>query len=86
MTFSPDAVLERMRLDKKAVGGKMRFILPTRLGHVELFDDIPEATSGRAESVTFSDPDARSVGSLRAVNFHASSRYILLKQTSAFET
>lgn len=43
MSFAPDEVLERMRLDKKAVGGRMRFILPTRLGHVELFDDVTEA-------------------------------------------
>ncbi|MFO1093629.1 MAG: 3-dehydroquinate synthase [Planctomycetaceae bacterium] len=43
MSFAHEEVLERMRLDKKAVAGKMRFILPTRLGHVELFDDVPEA-------------------------------------------
>jgi 3-dehydroquinate synthase len=43
MSFAPQSVLERMRLDKKAVAGRMRFILPTRLGHVELFDDVAEA-------------------------------------------
>lgn len=43
MAFAPEAVMERMRLDKKAVAGTMRFILPTRLGHVELFDDVPES-------------------------------------------
>jgi 3-dehydroquinate synthase len=43
MSFAPHDVLERMRLDKKAVAGRMRFILPTRLGHVELFDDVAEA-------------------------------------------
>jgi len=43
MSFDSDDVLERMRLDKKAVGGRMRFILPTRMGHVELFDDVPES-------------------------------------------
>jgi 3-dehydroquinate synthase len=32
-----------MRRDKKSVGGRLRFILPTRLGHVALFDDVPEA-------------------------------------------
>jgi 3-dehydroquinate synthase len=32
-----------MRKDKKAVGGRMRFILPTKLGEVALFDDEPEA-------------------------------------------
>lgn len=40
--FSPEEVLSRMRLDKKNVGGKLRFILPTRLGEVKLFDDVSE--------------------------------------------
>jgi 3-dehydroquinate synthetase len=31
-----------MRTDKKALAGKMRFILPRRLGEVALFDDIAE--------------------------------------------
>lgn len=37
-----DALLQVMRRDKKNVGGKMRFILPTSLGKVEAFDDISE--------------------------------------------
>jgi 3-dehydroquinate synthase len=36
-------ILDRMRLDKKTVGGKLRFVLPTRLGHVEVIKDVPEA-------------------------------------------
>jgi 3-dehydroquinate synthase len=36
-----DALLDAMRRDKKAVAGKLRFVLPTRLGHVQLFDDVP---------------------------------------------
>lgn len=36
-------LLATMRTDKKAVAGKMRFILPTRLGEVALFDDVSEA-------------------------------------------
>ena len=36
-------LLKVMRRDKKNVGGKMRFILPTTLGKVEAFDDIPES-------------------------------------------
>ncbi len=36
------AALDRMRLDKKTVSGRLRFVLPTRLGHVELVDDVPE--------------------------------------------
>jgi len=35
-------LLERMRLDKKAAGGRLRFILPTRLGAGELVADVPE--------------------------------------------
>jgi 3-dehydroquinate synthase len=38
-----DDLLATMRKDKKAVGGQMRFILPTKLGEVALFDDVPEA-------------------------------------------
>ena len=41
---SVDEVLGRMRLDKKNVGGKLRFVLPTRMGHVELVRDVPETT------------------------------------------
>jgi len=37
-----DGLLSTMRSDKKAMGGKMRFILPRRLGEVALFDDVPE--------------------------------------------
>ncbi len=40
--WSVDALLDAMRRDKKAQGGKLRFVLPTRLGHVELMSDIPE--------------------------------------------
>ena len=35
-------ILDRMKLDKKTVGGKLRFILPTCIGHVELLSDVPE--------------------------------------------
>ena len=41
--LNPDDVIDRMRLDKKAVGGQLRFVLPTRLGHVETVTDAPEA-------------------------------------------
>jgi 3-dehydroquinate synthase len=36
-----DRLLDVMARDKKAVAGRLRFILPTRLGHVELVDDVP---------------------------------------------
>lgn len=39
---SADAVLDRMRLDKKTVGGQLRFVLPKRLGHVEVIQEVPE--------------------------------------------
>jgi 3-dehydroquinate synthase len=38
-----EAVLDRMRLDKKSLGGKLRFVLPTSMGQVELVDSVPEA-------------------------------------------
>jgi 3-dehydroquinate synthase len=38
-----DHLLDAMRLDKKTVGGKLRFVLPTRLGHVELVDGVDES-------------------------------------------
>jgi 3-dehydroquinate synthase len=39
--FPTDELLAVMRRDKKAVGGKMRFILPTRIGEVKLYE-VPE--------------------------------------------
>jgi 3-dehydroquinate synthase len=41
-TLDPEDVLARMRLDKKSLDGRLRFVLPTRIGHVELVDDVPE--------------------------------------------
>ena len=40
---SDDAVIDRMRLDKKTVGGHLRFVLPKRIGHVEVIGDVLEA-------------------------------------------
>lgn len=37
-----DELLAVMRVDKKAEAGKLRFILPTRLGEVSLFDHVSE--------------------------------------------
>ncbi|MEO2091817.1 MAG: 3-dehydroquinate synthase, partial [Gemmataceae bacterium] len=37
-----DALVDVMRRDKKAEAGRLRFVLPTRLGHVELVGDVPE--------------------------------------------
>jgi 3-dehydroquinate synthase len=37
-----EELLAVMRVDKKAVAGRLRFVLPRRLGEVVLFDDVPE--------------------------------------------
>jgi 3-dehydroquinate synthase len=42
LSWTADEILERMWLDKKALAGRLRFILPTRIGHVEMIDDISE--------------------------------------------
>jgi 3-dehydroquinate synthase len=42
MRFDADAAIDRMRLDKKSVAGRLRFVLPARLGHVELVDGVSE--------------------------------------------
>ena len=42
-TWSTDALIDVMRRDKKSLAGKLRFVLPTRLGHAELMNDIPES-------------------------------------------
>ncbi len=36
-------LLATMRSDKKTLAGRLRFVLPRRLGEVALFDDVPEA-------------------------------------------
>jgi len=41
--WSTDELIEAMRRDKKSQAGKLRFVLPTRLGHVELVDGVPES-------------------------------------------
>ncbi len=41
--LTAEAVLDCMRLDKKSAGGALRFVLPSRAGHVELVADVPEA-------------------------------------------
>ena len=42
--FTSDALLATMARDKKTVGGRLRFVLPTRIGHVELVDGIDPAS------------------------------------------
>lgn len=38
-----DAIIQKMLLDKKTVGGQLRFVLPTKMGHVQTFGDVPES-------------------------------------------
>jgi 3-dehydroquinate synthase len=49
-----DDLVEVMRSDKKTLAGKLRFVLPRRLGEVALFDDVPETEVRRVltESMT----------------------------------
>jgi 3-dehydroquinate synthase len=37
-----DVLLTAMQRDKKVAHGRLRFVLPTRMGHVELVSDVPE--------------------------------------------
>ena len=41
--WSADELILSMYRDKKAQGGKLRFILPVKLGEVRTFDDVPES-------------------------------------------
>lgn len=41
--FANSDILDKMRLDKKTVGGQLRFVLPSRLGHVETVKGVPES-------------------------------------------
>lgn len=42
VSASTEDVLRTMQLDKKVAHGKLRFVLPDRLGRVELVADVPE--------------------------------------------
>lgn len=39
---APAAMWEVMQRDKKVAHGKLRFILPSRMGHVELVEGVPQ--------------------------------------------
>ena len=43
LDWPADELIDVMRNDKKASAGRLRFVLPRRLGEAALFDDIPEA-------------------------------------------
>ena len=40
--WDADEMIDAMRRDKKSQAGRLRFVLPTKLGHVELVDGIDE--------------------------------------------
>ncbi len=40
--LSPEAMYDAMSLDKKSLGGKLRLILPVRIGEVVIRDDVTE--------------------------------------------
>jgi 3-dehydroquinate synthase len=40
--WNQDHLIAVMRRDKKAAAGRMRFVLPTRLGEVVVQDDVAE--------------------------------------------
>jgi 3-dehydroquinate synthase len=42
-SFGVDDVIDRMRLDKKAVAGNLRFVLPDAIGTVRVVKDVPES-------------------------------------------
>lgn len=46
-----DALIDVMRRDKKSLSGRLRFVLPNRIGHVDLVDGIPENLVRRALGV-----------------------------------
>jgi len=38
----PGEILEAMKLDKKVIGGKIRFVLPGCIGNVDVYSDVGE--------------------------------------------
>ena len=47
-SFDPDVLLQIMARDKKTLGGRLRFVLPSQLGAVELVADVHESAVRRA--------------------------------------
>lgn len=43
INIASNDILERMKLDKKVLAGTLRFILPTRMGHCQLYDNVTES-------------------------------------------
>ncbi|MGB6429936.1 MAG: 3-dehydroquinate synthase family protein, partial [Candidatus Acidiferrales bacterium] len=51
-----DRLIETMRADKKSRDGRLRFVLPTRIGHAKTFDDISEKAVRRILSTLEAHP------------------------------
>lgn len=52
LTLATADVVDAMRFDKKVRGGKVRFVLPDRIGHVVLRDDVsPDAVARAVDSL-----------------------------------
>lgn len=47
-----DQLLAAMQLDKKAENGKLRFVLPSRLGHVELVDNVDPTAAKKVLAIS----------------------------------
>jgi 3-dehydroquinate synthase len=56
--WSTDALLQCMRSDKKSVAGRLRFILPRRIGEVVVVDDVPEGDVCRVLEESQKDANA----------------------------
>jgi 3-dehydroquinate synthase len=41
LSLDVNAVVDAMFFDKKAMSGKLRLVLPDRIGHVGIRDDVP---------------------------------------------
>jgi len=42
--LDPADIIERMKKDKKVRSGRIRLVLPKKIGEVEIRDDVPEKT------------------------------------------
>ena len=52
MRLDVGAVVDAMAYDKKAKSGRLRFVLPDRIGHVVIRDDVPlDAVRRAVESI-----------------------------------
>ncbi|MGB6546401.1 MAG: 3-dehydroquinate synthase [Candidatus Acidiferrales bacterium] len=72
---SAPRLIEIMRADKKSRGGKLRFVLPTRIGHAETVDGVPETLVRRTlEHLPRSAPSDASLATPHASRGASSAR------------